>query len=114
LSAELHAVADARGGFVRGGLTAGQHYDAPQALPLLDGLAPAYLIADRGYDADPLVAALADSGTLRRHPAQPEAPAPALTTRQATPIDTPWSASSAASSSSAASRHAMISWMRIF
>ncbi|TPG66336.1 transposase, partial [Hymenobacter nivis] len=27
------------------------------------GLAPAYLIADRGYDSDPLVAALAARGT---------------------------------------------------
>ena len=48
---------------MRGGLTAGQRPDAPPALPLLDGLAPAYLIADRGYDADPLVAALAARGT---------------------------------------------------
>jgi len=62
LTTKLHAVADARGRFVRGGLTAGQRHDAPQALPLLDGLAPAYLIADRGYDSDPLVAALADRG----------------------------------------------------
>jgi transposase len=60
---KLHVVADARGRFVRGGLTAGQRHDAPQALPLLDGLAPAYLIADRGYDSDSLVAALAARGT---------------------------------------------------
>lgn len=44
-------------------LAAGQRHDAPQALPSLLGLAPAYLIADRGYEADPLVAALADHGT---------------------------------------------------
>ena len=43
--------------------TAGQRHDAPLALPLLDGLAPAYLIADRGYDSDPLVAGLAARGT---------------------------------------------------
>jgi transposase len=32
---------------------------APQALLLLNGLAPTYLIANWGYDSDPLVAALA-------------------------------------------------------
>ncbi|MBF9143445.1 transposase [Microvirga sp. SRT04] len=45
-------------------------------MPLLDGLAPAYPVADRGYDSDPLVAALAAHGTCavipprrkRRHP----------------------------------------------
>ena len=69
-------MAAARGRFVRRGRTAGQRHDAPQALPLLDGLAPAHLIADRGYDSDPLVAALAARGTCavlpprrkRRHP----------------------------------------------
>ena len=33
-----HTVADARGRFVRGSVTAGQRHDAPQALPLLEGL----------------------------------------------------------------------------
>jgi transposase len=56
-------VAAARGRFVRACLTAGQCHDAPQALPLLGDLAPAYLIANRGYDADPLAAALAARGT---------------------------------------------------
>ena len=76
MTAKLHVAADARGRFVRGGLTAGQRRDAPQALPLLQGLAPAGLIADRGYDSDPLVAASAARGTCavipprrkRRHP----------------------------------------------
>ena len=76
LTTKLHAVADARGRPVRLGLTAGQRHDAPQALPLLGDLAPAYLIADRGYDFDPLVAVLAARGThaviqlrrKRRHP----------------------------------------------
>ena len=69
-------MADARGRPVRVALTAGQRHDAPHALPLLEGLAPAYLIADRGYDSDPLVAALAARGIQavipprrkRRHP----------------------------------------------
>ena len=76
MTTKLHAVADACGRPVRVRLTAGQCHDAPQALPLLDGLAPGYLVADRGYDADPLVAALAARGTCavipprrkRRHP----------------------------------------------
>jgi len=76
LTTKLHAVADARGRPVRLGLTAGQCHDAPQALPLLGDLAPAYMIADRGYDSDPLVAVLAARGThavipprrKRRHP----------------------------------------------
>jgi transposase len=76
LTTKLHVVADARGRPVRLGLTAGQHHDAPQALPLLNGLAPAVLIADRGYDSDPLVAALTAHGIQavipprrkRRHP----------------------------------------------
>ena len=76
LTTKLHVAADARGRPVRCGLTAGQHHDVPQALPLLDGLTPAYLIADRGYDSNPLVAALAARGTCavipprrkRRHP----------------------------------------------
>ncbi len=55
--------ADARGRLRRYRLTAGQRHDAPQALPLLDGFAPTWLIADRGYDSDPLVADLARRGT---------------------------------------------------
>jgi len=71
-------VADAQGRFVRGCLTPGQRHDAPQALPLLTDLAPAYLIADRGYDADSLVTALAARGTVavippRRKRRQPRA-----------------------------------------
>jgi hypothetical protein len=67
LTCKVYAVANARGRFVRGSLTAGQRHDAPQALPLLGELAPAYLLADRGYDSDPLVAALAARGTRSHH-----------------------------------------------
>ena len=62
-TSKLHVVADAQGRFVRGCLTAGQRHDAPQVLPLLGELAPVWLIADCGYDADPLVAALAARGS---------------------------------------------------
>lgn len=63
LTTKLHVAADARGRLRRCRLTAGQRHDAPQALALLTGLAPAWLIADRGYDSDPLVAELARRGT---------------------------------------------------
>ncbi|WP_242583376.1 IS5 family transposase [Hymenobacter telluris] len=65
LTCKLHVAADARGRPVRCRLSAGHRHDAPQALPLLEGLAPAYLVA-----------ALAGRGTCavipprrkRRHP----------------------------------------------
>lgn len=62
MTRKLHVATDARGRLVRCGLTAGQRRDAPQALPLLAGLAPAYVVADRGDDSDPLVAVLAARG----------------------------------------------------
>ena len=43
--------------------TAGQRHDALRALPLLDGLAPTYLMANCGYDSAPLMALLAARGT---------------------------------------------------
>jgi hypothetical protein len=47
LTNKLHVVTDARGQFVRGGLAASQCHDALQALPQVDALAPAYLVAAR-------------------------------------------------------------------
>ncbi|WP_369810670.1 IS5 family transposase [Hymenobacter cheonanensis] len=63
LTSKLPVAAAARGRLGRCGLSAGPRHDAPQALPLLDGLAPAYGVADRGYASDPLVAALAARGS---------------------------------------------------
>jgi transposase len=62
LTSKRHVVADARGRLVRCCLTAGPCHDAPQALPLLQGLTPAHVVADRAYDSNPLVAALAARG----------------------------------------------------
>jgi transposase len=81
LTSKLHVVADARGRLVRCCLTAGPCHDAPQALPLLQGLAPTYVVADRAYDSDALVTALAARGIgavipprrKRRHPRPYEA-----------------------------------------
>jgi transposase len=62
LTSKLPVVADARGRLVRCCLTAGQWHDAPPALSLVQGLRPHYVVADRAYDSDPLVAALAARG----------------------------------------------------
>jgi hypothetical protein len=40
-------------------LTPGQAGDNPQALPLLEGITPGWLAADRAYDSDELLNALA-------------------------------------------------------
>jgi hypothetical protein len=58
LTNKLNVVADALGCLVRVGLIADQCHDSPQALPLLQDLASAFIVADRGYDSDPLVAVL--------------------------------------------------------
>lgn len=42
-------------------LTAGQRADSPQAAPLIEGFEPQAVIADKGHDADALLAALAAS-----------------------------------------------------
>ena len=43
-------------------LTAGQRHDSPQAAGLIEGFEPLALIADKGYDADALIEALAAKG----------------------------------------------------
>lgn len=62
MTSKLHVASDAKGRLVRCRLTAGQCHDAPQAVPLLEGLAPQVLIADRAYDSDALVAELTARG----------------------------------------------------
>ena len=51
---KLHVLVEAAGRLVRVRLTPGQAGDTPQARPLLEGLHPGYVMADRAYDADPL------------------------------------------------------------
>jgi transposase len=53
-------VVDGLGNPLRFLLTGGQRHDVTQALALLEGFAPDYLIADRGYDADAFLAFLAE------------------------------------------------------
>ncbi|UOQ69563.1 IS5 family transposase (plasmid) [Hymenobacter volaticus] len=76
MCSKVHVVADARGRLGRGCLTAGHRHDAPQARPLLEGLAPAYLLAERGYDADPLGASLVARGTCAVIPPRRKRPHP--------------------------------------
>jgi transposase len=45
-------------------LTAGQEGDAPQALPLLDRRSAQAVIADKAYDTDAILEAVAASGAL--------------------------------------------------
>lgn len=54
---------------VRLRLSAGQRHDMDQAEQLLDGLAPGHVVADKGYDSDPL------RQTIRRSGAKPVIPA---------------------------------------
>jgi putative transposase len=53
---------------VRLRLTAGQRHDMDQAESLVEGLAPDYVVADKGYDSDPLRA------TIRRQGGKPVIP----------------------------------------
>ena len=43
-------------------LTAGQRHDSPQASALIEGFEPQALIADKGYDSDPMIAAITARG----------------------------------------------------
>jgi transposase len=62
LSTKIHALVEALGALARFSLTAGQAGDSPQALPLLHGLRPDSLSADKAYDTDALLDHLAAHG----------------------------------------------------
>ena len=49
---------------VRFALTAGQKGDAPQAMPLIEGLPAGVVMADTAYDSDALRQAIADKGAI--------------------------------------------------
>lgn len=63
-STKIHIAVDALGNPLRLLLTAGQRHDSPQAVHLIADYAPLALIADKGYDADPLIEAVAAKGIL--------------------------------------------------
>lgn len=56
LSTKIHAVVEGLGSLARFSLSGGQAGDSPQALPLLEGLHPGSLSADKAYDTDALLA----------------------------------------------------------
>jgi transposase len=58
LTTKIHAVVDALANPVALSLTPGQAADITQAEPLLEGLEPQAVIADKGYDSDKLVETL--------------------------------------------------------
>jgi transposase len=69
-STKIHIAVDALGNPLRLLLTAGQRHDSPQASALIGGYEPQALIADKGYDSDPLIesvtALVQDLGQLNR------------------------------------------------
>ncbi|NHO20897.1 IS5 family transposase, partial [Acetobacter oeni] len=60
LTTKIHAIVDAAGKAVALSLTPGQRADITEAEPLLDEVDPKAFIADKAYDADPLIDKLED------------------------------------------------------
>ena len=71
MTTKIHLAVRGLGCPVRFALTAGQAGDAPQALPLLDGLAADIVMADTAYDSDALRSAVAAKGALAVIPNNP-------------------------------------------
>lgn len=64
LTTKLHATCDALGNPIRVVLTPGQRGDVTQAEALIDGYETGAVVADKGYDADALVAQIAEAGAV--------------------------------------------------
>jgi transposase len=62
LSTKIHATCDSHGNPLRFILTAGSCSDYDSASSLLEGLSAQAVIADKGYDADRIVALIARMG----------------------------------------------------
>ena len=56
---------------MRFALTAGQKGDAPQAVPLIDGLPAEAVMADTAYDSDDIRQAIAERGAIAVIPSNP-------------------------------------------
>jgi transposase len=61
LSTKIHAAVEALGNPVRLLLTAGQTSEYTQAEALIAGFEAGYVLADKGYDSDAFVSAIAES-----------------------------------------------------
>jgi transposase len=64
LTTKIHATCDALGNPVRVLLTPGQQGDITQAAALVDGYAADAVLGDKSYDADALVAQIAEAGAI--------------------------------------------------
>ena len=62
LTTKIHALVEGLGLMARWALTGGQVHDSGQAVPLLEGLKPDAVVADKAYDADALVEHIEESG----------------------------------------------------
>ena len=75
-STKLHLAVDALGNGVRLRLTAGQSHDLTQGPALVEGLACAFVIADKGYDSDAFVEQIAAQGAQAVIPSRAKRKAP--------------------------------------
>ena len=89
----MHATTDPLGNPVRLLFGPGQRHDVTRSHELIEGLNPQAVIADKGYDAEPLYQAIRDAG------AEPVIPARSNRT-QRRPHDRPPTRSATASSAS--------------
>ena len=55
LTTKIHMMCDSLGLPLKFIVTAGQASDSPQAIPLLSGEKPCYVLADKGYDSDEIL-----------------------------------------------------------
>ena len=67
-STKIHAAVNSEGTPVRFALTGGQRHDMNEAETLIADLSPQYIVADKGYDSDPL------RKQIRRQGAKPVIP----------------------------------------
>lgn len=70
LSTKIHAAVDALGNPVRLLLTAGQTSECTQAEALIAGFEAGYVLADKGYDADAFISAVAENQAIPVIPAK--------------------------------------------
>ena len=62
LNSKLHLVVDSHGMPVRLAVTEGTSADCSQALPLIEGIEAEWLLADKAYDTNEIIAAAAELG----------------------------------------------------
>jgi transposase len=62
LTTKIHAVVEGLGHLARWTLTGGQTHDVTQAQTLIEGIATQAVVADKAYDADPLIEFITQTG----------------------------------------------------